>query len=199
MIRKTTVLVLLVAFTPVAGGVTFTADVVEFTPQNGFGGESAGNGSLKLIFGEARRFHVESRGIQQTDGTFRLEQIVTFQGEPSKSRVWHLTTTSPHHYSATLSDAAGPVTGTSNGAHLGLQYRVKGPLVMHQELELMQDGRTIDNIGTLTLLGVPVGHMHETITRKELGRVLGYGAPAQKIWSYRGMGVALIAAPGPFY
>lgn len=40
---------------------------------------------------------------------------------------------------------------------------------MHQELELMQDGRTIDNIGTLTLLGIPVGHMHETITRKGTG------------------------------
>ena len=165
--RNISVLVLLV--TLVVGGFASAADQVEFTPQNGFGGESEGNGSLKLLFGSTRQFHVDSHGTQQSDGTFRLEQTVTFQGEASQNRVWHLKTTSPHHYSATLSDAAGPVTGTSDGAHLSLRFRVKGPLVMHQELQLLPDGQTIDNFGTLTLLGIPVGHLHETITRKRMG------------------------------
>ncbi len=158
---------LLVAFNVTATGTSSVAERVEFTPQSGFGGDSHGNGSLKLLFGKLRPFHVESHGIQQDDGIFRLEQTVTFQGDPPQDRLWLLTTISPHHYSATLSDAAGPVTGTSTGPHLSLKYRVKGPLVMHQELELLQDGRTIDNVGTLTLLGIPVGHMHETITRKK--------------------------------
>jgi hypothetical protein len=40
---------------------------------------------------------------------------------------------------------------------------------MHQELQLMPDGKTIDNVGTITLLGIPLGHLHETITRRGPG------------------------------
>ena len=101
------------------------------------------------------------------DGTFRLDQTVTFQGQPSQERSWILKTIRQNHYTATLSDAAGPVTGLTNGSRLLLKYRVKGPLIMHQTLELMPDGKTIDNVGKITFLGVTVGHLHETITRKD--------------------------------
>lgn len=139
---------------------------LDFTPQNGFSGASQGNGSLKILLGKPRPFHVESRGTEGADGSFRLQQRITFQGKPAENRVWILTTVSSDHYSGTLSDAAGPVSGSTSGSHLSLQYRIKGPLVMHQELQLMPDGKTIDNVGVITLLGIPVGHLHETITRK---------------------------------
>ncbi len=117
------------------------------------------------MLGKPRPFHVLSRGSVQGDGAFRLEQTITFEGEPSQERVWVISTISPNRYSATLSDAAGPVTGTTSGPRLSLRYRAKGPLVMHQELELMPDGKTIDNVGTISLLGMPVGRLQETITR----------------------------------
>ncbi len=139
----------------------------EFTPRNGFSGHSEGNGKLRLFFGKQRHFHVESHGYDQADGTFRLDQTVTFQGQPSQERTWILKTIRQNHYTATLSDAAGPVTGHTNGSRLLLEYRLKGPLIMHQTLELMPDGKTINNVGKITLLGIPVGHLHETITRKD--------------------------------
>ncbi|MEO6519033.1 MAG: DUF3833 family protein [Pseudoxanthomonas sp.] len=142
------------------------AEPIAFTPENGFGGESVGAGSLKLLLGKPRAFHVTSNGSKLPDGTFRLDQTITFEGETPKVRFWILTAIGDSHYTATLSDAAGPVKGFTSGSHLSLHYRVKGPLVMHQELELSLDGRTIDNVGVITLLGIPVGHMHETITRK---------------------------------
>lgn len=140
---------------------------LEFTPQNGFGGGSEGRGSLTLFLGKPRQFHVKSRGREQSDGTFRLDQTITFQGGAPKDRFWILSPTSLNHYSATLSDAAGPVEGVTAGSHLSLHYRVKGPLFMHQELELSPDGRTIGNVGVITLLGIPVGRLQETITRKD--------------------------------
>ena len=145
---------------------------LEFTPHNGFSGHSEGNGKLRLFFGKQRPFHVKSHGYDQADGTFRLDQTITFQGEPSQERSWILKTIRQNHYTATLSDAAGPVTGLTNGSRLLLEYRVKGPLVMHQTLELMPDGKTIDNVGKVTLLGITVGHLHETITRKGIGNRL---------------------------
>ncbi len=140
---------------------------LEFTPHNGFSGHSKGNGVIRLFLGKRRLFHVESHGYDQADGTFRLDQTVTFQGQPSQERTWILKTIRQNHYTGTLSDAAGPVTGLTNGSRLLLEYRVKGPLIMHQTLELMPDGKTIDNVGKITFLGIPVGHLHETITRKD--------------------------------
>lgn len=139
----------------------------EFTPHNGFGGQSEGNGKLKLFFGKQRPFHVESHGYDQADGTFRLDQTVTFQGQPSQQRTWLLKTANQNHYTGTLSDAPGRVSGQTNGLLLRLKYRVKGPLIMHQTLKLMPDGKTIDNVGKITLLGITVGHLHETIARKD--------------------------------
>jgi len=146
---------------------------LDFTPKHGFSGSSTGKGTLKMLLGKTLQFQVESQGTEQRDGTFRLEQRITFRGEPPRDRVWILSTVAPNRYSARLSDAAGPVAGSTSGTHLSLQYRVKGPLVMSQELELLPGGKTISNVGTITLLGIPVGHLHETITRSRRGLTSG--------------------------
>ena len=146
---------------------------LEFTPHSGFSGESEGKGTLTLLLGTPRSFRVESRGRTQADGTFRLEQRLFFQGEPPRDRVWVITPVGASRYSATLSDAAGPVTGFTSGASLTLAYRVKGPLYVRQELKLMPDGTTIDNVGVITLLGVPVGRLRETIVRKSPASAAG--------------------------
>ena len=149
-------------------GVSLYANELEqeFTPQKGFSGNSEGDGTLRLFFGRQRPFHVESHGYELTDGSFRIDQTITFQGKPPQDRHWIIRTVSSNHYAGKLSDAKGGVTGSTDGSHLFLRYRIKGPLVMHQTLELMPNGRTIDNVGTITLLGVPVGRLRETISTK---------------------------------
>lgn len=169
---------LLVVLTALVVGVAFSApgEPPEFSPQHGFDGDSEGTGTLTFLLGKQRPFHVQSRGTAQPDGTFRLEQTIRFQGSEATSRVWILRTVGPSRYAATLSDAAGPVTGSSDGSLLRLEYRARGPLVMRQELRLMPDGKTIDNVGVISLLGMPVGRLKETIVRK--GRALTSDGPA---------------------
>lgn len=136
-----------------------------FTVQAGFGGASEGDGTLKLLFGKPRPYHVRSYGRVLANGTFRLDQTVLFQGKPPRPRHWILATVKPGEYTGTLSDAAGRVTGHAEGSTLSLRYRLKGPLIMHQSLQILPDG-TIDNVGRITLFGIPMGHLQETIVRK---------------------------------
>ncbi len=149
----------------------YAFEPLDFTLQNGFGGLSEGNGTLKLLFRKKQNFHVESHGYEQIDGTFRLDQTITFQGKPPQDRFWVLKTVSSNQYNdnryiGTLSNTSGSVTGYTDGLRLYLRYRVKGSLVMHQTLELMPDGKTIDNVGKITLFGLPIGFLKEIITRK---------------------------------
>lgn len=146
------------------------AEQVTFTPQNGLSGLSRGDGSLKLLLGRPRAFHVQSLGRSQSDGSFTLKQTVTFDGKTSETRRWDIHEVTTLNYTGTLSDAAGPVSGHTIGRRLFLKYRIKGPLVMHQTLALMPDGKTIDNVGRITLLGIQVGSVRETIRRGDWGR-----------------------------
>jgi hypothetical protein len=139
----------------------------EFTPRNGFEGRSEGNGTLRLLLGRPRSFHVESYGFDRPDGTMQLDQTITAHGRRPHQRSFVISDAGVHQYTGTLSDAAGPVALRTNGNQLVLRYRAKGPLVVHQTLVLSADGRTIDNRGRITLLGVTVGRLQETIIRKD--------------------------------
>ena len=136
-----------------------------FTPRNGFTGYSSANGSLRLFQTRPRPYHVENHGYQRSDGRFQLNQTVTFQGRTPYNRYWVMTPVGPHQYTATLSDASGTVTALADGNRLLLRYRIRGPFIMHQALTLNPDGRTIANQGRITLLGLPVGRLQETIVR----------------------------------
>lgn len=138
-----------------------------FTPENGLSGMSEGDGSLRILLGQRRAFDVRSHGQSEPDGSFTLKQDVAFEGQESHTRLWTIRQVAPLHYTGTLSDAAGTVSGQTSGQRLSLRYRIKGPFVMHQVLELMPDGKTIDNVGRIKLFGIPVGCMRETIRRGE--------------------------------
>ncbi len=139
----------------------------EVTAQQLFAGHSEGNGSLKLLFSKEKSFHVDSHGAIQPDGRFRLDQTIAFEGEPANDRHWILETIAPGVYAGTLSDAPGKVKGKMKGNRLTICYRIKGPMFMHQTLTLLPDGRTIDNLDKITLLGIPIGRLHETIIRED--------------------------------
>jgi hypothetical protein len=157
--------ILVTLFTLVAVPTHGQNDAGVFTPQNGFSGLSEGNGTLRLFFSH-KPFHVENHGFDRPDGSFQLDQTVQFEGNVPETRTWLMRRSNNLHYTATLSGAAGTVTGEASGSRLTLRYRIKGPLVMHQTLTLATDGKSIDNVGRVTLFGIPVGSLHELIQRK---------------------------------
>jgi hypothetical protein len=161
--RRVIAVLLLACPLAVAAPPTVRAD-----PASLFDGRSTGHGELTLLFGRARPFRVESEGRRQSDGSFRLDQVVSFEGETPRARHWIIRPAGEGRFVFSLSDAAGPGTAVVDGSRLTLRYPLtRGGVRMRQVLEVSPDGRSIANTGSIRWWGIPIGRLTETIVRMD--------------------------------
>ena len=150
-----------------------------FDPTTFFAGRTQGEGTLNGRGGSRRTLRVEGLGRHEADGTFRLDQTVTFGDGVVEHRMWRLRRVDAGRYTATLSDAKGEVRAESSGNLFHLRYLLRQPEVyMEQWLYLQSDGRPVLNWAQVTVFGIPWARLSETITR-------GDGAMKQAIDSGR--------------
>ena len=133
-------------------------------PTRFFSGRTEGQGSLKVRLGADRTLRVQSVGTTQRDGDFRLDQTIQFGNGAVENRTWLLRRVNAQHFTATLSDAQGPVRAESNGNLLHLRYRLRRAVYMDQWLYLQADGRSLENRAQITVLGIPWARLTETIS-----------------------------------
>ena len=146
----------------------FAAEEPQMRPEVFFAGATHSFGVLETRSGApAKIFHVDGHGAAQADGTFRLDQTVTFDGQPPQRRTWLMRPTGPHAYRARLTDASGEVIGEAYGALFHLHYPYRSLARMEQWLYLQPDGRTVLNEATMTVAGVVVARLSERISRDE--------------------------------
>ncbi len=139
-----------------------------FQPDAFFAGHTHGEGTLAFRGRAPQPLRVDGHGITEPDGTFRLDQTLTLGTAAPETRTWRLRRVDATTYRATLSDASGPVAAESEGNRFHLRYTIHSPgVVMEQWLYLQPDGRTVRNIATVTVLGVPWARLSESITRDE--------------------------------
>ena len=144
----------------------FAAQEPPMRPEVFFAGTTHSFGVLETRSGAPSKiFHVEGRGVTQADGTFRLDQTVTFDGQPPKRRTWLMRPVGPHDYRATLTDASGEVKGEAYGPLFHLRYRYSSIARMEQWLYLQADGRTVLNEATVTVAGLVVARLSERISQ----------------------------------
>ena len=149
---------------------SFAEHTPEMRPEIFFAGATASRGVVENSSGAPiRRFQVKGVGRALPDGTFSLEQSITFDAHAPEQRTWILTRLDAHHYSATLTDASGPVAAEAYGDLFHLRYPMKTPPGgrMEQWLYLQPDGRTVMNSATVRVLGVVVARLTETITHED--------------------------------
>jgi hypothetical protein len=142
------------------------SDKPEMRPEVFFAGRTRGTGELEVRGRAPRPFRVDSTGQMEGDGTFRLEQTVTYADGAVETRTWRLRATDASSYSGTLSDAAGEVSARTNGNVLHLRYLLRQPAVyMEQRLYLQPNGGSAINFATVTVAGVPLARLAEQIVR----------------------------------
>lgn len=134
-----------------------------FCAERFFSGRTEGEGLLRIGFSSGRAVHVHGRGHVDGDGTLVLDQAVERASRPTQQRQWRIRQVAPGHYSGTLTDAAGSISGAVEGNSLHLRFRLKGGLDAEQWIYLQPDGVTAINRMTVRKFGVPVASLRETI------------------------------------
>lgn len=149
-------------FAPAPQAATPRFDAIAF-----FTGRSTGRGQLSKIMGGTVPVEVTSEGTLARDGTLTLEQRVKEGEKEPRTRTWILRETVPGRYIGSLTDAIGPVTGTTQGNRLTLRYVMKDGFKVEQVLTLSPDGARADNLLTVKMLGAKVAVLTEEIVRGE--------------------------------
>ena len=138
----------------------------EMRPERFFAGNTEGRGELTMRGLTPRPFKVTSRGSNEPDGSFRLDQTVAYEDGEVVRRTWHMRALDARTYTGTLSDASGETHGTIEGNAFRLRYRIRQPAIyMEQWLYLQSDGRTVINLAEVTILGIPWARLEERTTR----------------------------------
>jgi hypothetical protein len=143
----------------------------EMRPEIFFAGATSSSGVLQSRTGvPTRRLHVEGNGQVQPDGSFRLDQSVTFDDDAPTTRIWMMQRLDARRYTASLTDASGLVEGEAYGELFHLRYPMKKPFggEMEQWMYLQPDGRTVLNEATVRVFGIVVARISEVITRKSV-------------------------------
>ena len=167
-------LVLLAAFVsgcaPTLAPSDFDGGASQLRPEIFFAGATRSSGVLENRSGApTRRLHVTGSGLAQPDGSFRLEQSITFDRDAPRTRTWVMRRVDSHHYTATLTDASGPVEAEAYGDLFHLRYPMKTPFGGHMEqwMYLQPDGHTVVNEATIRVFGIVVAHLSERITHED--------------------------------
>jgi len=136
-----------------------------FRPEAFFAGRTQGRGTLAVRGKRTREVRVESRGVADSDSTFRLDQTITFVGDRTYERTWVMQHLGDGRYASTLTDARGGVTAEASGNTFHIRYRLRNGATVDQWLRLRPGGQAADNVATVRVLGVPWARLTETITR----------------------------------
>lgn len=135
-----------------------------FHPDLFFQGRTQGRGTLRtLTSSRPKPLAVQSTGRIAPDGTLILDQSIMLGGKPS-TRTFRLRRADNGGWTGSLTDA-GPVTATVTGNRMTLNYRLKNAGRMTQILTLQPDNRTLLNRATVTMMGLRVVTIEETIEK----------------------------------
>ncbi|MDB5903164.1 MAG: hypothetical protein JWM26_2042 [Betaproteobacteria bacterium] len=143
----------------------------QMRPEVFFAGSTRGDGQLTERGRDPRPFKVAGEGRAEPDGSFRLDQTVTFADGEVRTRTWRLRRVDDTTYTGSVSDAAGEVTGDVDGNVFHVRYLMRKPAVyMEQWLYLQRDGCSVINFADVSVVGVAWARLGERIVRLDCAK-----------------------------
>jgi hypothetical protein len=103
-------------------------------PMRFFAGRTESDGIVKVLFHKPYRTHSTSVGWIEPDGSLVLVQKVEDDGKPPLERRWRVRETGPAHWTATMTQAVGPVAIDRVGGRYRFRFTMAGHLNVEQWL-----------------------------------------------------------------
>jgi hypothetical protein len=111
-------------------------------PLRFFQGRTETVGTVKIMFHKAYRTHSLGAGRIEPDGSLTLVQRVEDEGKAPHDRRWHVRQTAPDRFSASMSEAVGPVTIERVGDRYRFRFKLQGDLNAEQVLTPLPGGKS---------------------------------------------------------
>ena len=125
-------------------------------PLRFFEGRTVTEGTVKVMFHKPYKTHSTGNGRIEQDGSLTLVQHVVDEGKPAHDRRWHVRRTGPDEFTASMSQAIGPVTIDRVGDDYRFRFKMKGNLRAEQILHPLPGGRSAKSSLRVRRLGVVV-------------------------------------------
>ena len=134
-------------------------------PLRFFEGRTETQGTVKVMFHRPYRTRSIGDGRIAPDGTLVLVQHVQDDGKPPHDRRWLVRRTAPDRFSASMTDAVGPVIIDKVGERYRFRFRMKGNLSAEQMLTPLPGGRSARNSLKVKRMGFTVATTEGTIRK----------------------------------
>jgi len=128
----------------------------QIDPFEFFSGRTENHATVKVMLKKPYKTRTIGHGRIERDGTLTMVQRVEDEGKPPHERRWKVRKLGPGRYTATMSDAVGPVTIQKVGNRYRFQFRMKGHLSVEQWLAPLPGGRAASNDVKVKKMGVTV-------------------------------------------
>ena len=134
-------------------------------PLRFFEGRTESQGTVKIIMRKPYRSRSVGVGKIESDGSLTLVQQVHDEGKPVQQRRWKVRRAGTGRYTATMSEASGPVVIDKVGGQYRFRFRMKGNLAAEQMMIPLAGGRTARNTMKVKRLGIVVATSEGTIRK----------------------------------
>ena len=134
-------------------------------PLRFFEGRTEGAGTVKVMMRKAYRSRSVGTGRIEADGSLTLVQRVIDDGEPAKERRWKVRRAGPGRFTATMSEASGPVIIDKVGGQYRFRFKMKGDLAAEQMMMPLPGGHTARNNMKVRRFGIVVATSQGTIRK----------------------------------
>jgi len=134
-------------------------------PLRFFEGRTETQGTVKVMFHKPYATRSIGEGRIERDGSLTLVQQVEDAGKPPHERRWRVRELSPDRFSASMSEAVGPVTIDRTGDSYRFRFKLKGNLSAEQMLTPLPGGRAARNTLKVKRMGIVVATTDGTIRK----------------------------------
>jgi hypothetical protein len=138
---------------------------VQLDPLRFFEGRTVTEGTVKVMFHRPYETHSIGEGRIERDGSLTLVQRVQDEGKPAHERRWHVREVSPDLFSASMTEAVGPVTIDRVGDRYRFRFKLKGNLSAEQMLIPLPGGKAARNTLKVKRMGITVATTDGTIRK----------------------------------